>query len=165
MKGQPQVAAPEEELTTDTEPDGSGWAMKLAGVQTPAAAVTGRLHGQPFKVDKVTLENGWLNFLQGRDFIADREIDVVVFEPDTAKLSGRTFIFPKEEFGTSPHIWLKWKEAAGDMPKQRGFVDRYALRLEFGKLSAGKLPGKIYLCLPDKEKSFVAGTFEAQVKP
>ena len=38
------------------------------------------------------------------------------------------------------------------------------MRLEFGKLSGGKLPGKIYLCLPDQEKSFIAGTFEVQVK-
>jgi len=60
-------------------------------------------------------------------------------------------------------VYMKWKEEGGNAPKQRSFVNRYALRLEFGKLSGGKLPGKIYLCVPDKEKSFLAGTFEVQV--
>jgi len=36
--------------------------------------------------------------------------------------------------------------------------------LEFGNISGNKIPGKIYLCLPDKAKSFVAGTFEAEIK-
>ena len=29
--------------------------------------------------------------------------------------------------------------------------------------SGGVLPGKIYLCLPGQEKSFVTGSFEVQV--
>jgi hypothetical protein len=161
---QPGGVEPAERETTDTAPDGSGWTMKLTGVDIPSEAVTGRIHGQPFKMEKVTLENGFLNFRQGSDFFADREMDVVVFENDTAKLSGRTFTVPTKEFGSSPHIWMKWKEAGQDMPKQKNFMDRYALRLEFGALSGGKLPGKIYLCVPDQEKSFVAGTFEAEVK-
>jgi hypothetical protein len=138
--------------------------MKLAGVEIPSGPVTGRIQGQPFKMEKATLENGWLKFLEGKDFFADREMDVVLFENDPAKLSGRTFTVPKEESGGNPHIWMKWKEKGGNVPKQRNFMERYALRLEFGKLSNGKLPGKLYLCVPDTEKSFVAGTFEVQVK-
>ena len=102
---QSRAAAPAETETTDTKPDGSGWTMKLADVQTPAGAVTGRIHGQPFKLEKVTLEGGWLDFTEGKDFFADREVDVVVFENDPAKLSGQTFTVPKEEFGSNPHIF------------------------------------------------------------
>ena len=160
MKVHPRSAAPAEKETTDTGPDGSGWTLKLAGVEIPSAPVTGRIHGQPFKMEKATLEGGWLKFVEGKDFFADREMDVVVFENDATKLSGRTFTVPKEEFGSNPHIYVHWKEAGGDAPKQRSFMDRYALRLEFGQWSAGKLTGKIYLCVPDKEKSFIAGTFE-----
>jgi len=87
-----------------------------------------------------------------------------VFENDPTKLSGRTFTVPKREFGGNPHIWMKWKDEGENSPKQRCFMDRYAMRLEFGKLSGSTLPGKIYLCVPDMEKSFIAGTFEAQVK-
>ena len=160
----PQYKMPARAETTDTAPDGSGWTMKLADVEIPSGAVTGRVHGKPFKMEKVTLKNGWLNFSQGKDFLADLEMDVVVFENDASKLSGRTFTVPNKEFGSNPHIWMKWKGKDGKAPPQRSFTDRYALQLEFGTLSGGKLPGKIYLCVPDKEKSFIAGTFEAQVK-
>jgi len=37
--------------------------------------------------------------------------------------------------------------------------DKYAMILEYGKKAGGKLPGRIYVCLPDKEHSVVAGTF------
>ena len=38
------------------------------------------------------------------------------------------------------------------------------MRLKFGKRKDGRLPGTIYLCIDDKEKSFVTGTFEAVVE-
>jgi hypothetical protein len=161
---QPDTAQPPEPETTDTEPDGSGWTMKLAGVETPSSVVAGRIHGQPFEMEKAVLEGGWLKLVQGKHFIADREIDVVTFENDISRLSGRTFTVPKQEFGGNPHIWMKWKELGVSMPKQKAYMDHYVMRLEFGAPSGGKLPGKIYLCLPDLEKSFIAGTFEAQLK-
>ena len=43
------------------------------------------------------------------------------------------------------------------------FDSGYALRLEFGLLANNHLPGKIYLCLPDDEKSYVTGSFVAGV--
>jgi hypothetical protein len=38
------------------------------------------------------------------------------------------------------------------------------MKLEFGPIAANKMPGKIYLCLPDFSKSFVAGTFNAEIR-
>jgi hypothetical protein len=37
------------------------------------------------------------------------------------------------------------------------------MKLELGKETDDKLPGKIYLCAPDAAKSFLAGTFTAEV--
>ena len=155
---------PPEKETADTEPDGSGWTLKLDDVAFPAGEVTGRIHGETFKVDKVAIEGGWLKFNQGKDFFADLGMEVVTFV-SPRDLSGRTFTVPTKETGTKPHIWMKWKEAGANVPKQRCFTDRYALRLEFGEASGGKLPGKIYLCVPDVEKSFIAGAFEVPLKP
>jgi hypothetical protein len=47
---------------------------------------------------------------------------------------------------------------------QKVFYNGYAMKLEFGNIQNGKLPGKIYLAAPDDEHSFVAGTFEAVTK-
>lgn len=38
------------------------------------------------------------------------------------------------------------------------------IKLRFGTMRNGRLPGQIYLCMPDMRQSFVAGTFEAIVK-
>jgi hypothetical protein len=38
------------------------------------------------------------------------------------------------------------------------------MRLQFNEKENGALPGKIFLALPDDSKSFVAGSFLAQVK-
>jgi len=39
------------------------------------------------------------------------------------------------------------------------------MKLQLGQPDAdGKIPGKIYLCVPDAEQSYVAGTFELEVK-
>jgi hypothetical protein len=41
------------------------------------------------------------------------------------------------------------------------FPNGYSMTLELEPRKAGKLAGKIYLCLPDDQKSFLAGTFVA----
>ena len=42
-----------------------------------------------------------------------------------------------------------------------GNPNGYAMTLELEARKAGKLAGKVYLCLPDAEKTFLAGTFVA----
>jgi hypothetical protein len=42
-----------------------------------------------------------------------------------------------------------------------GHANGYAMTLELEPRKAGKVAGKIYLCLPDEEKTFLAGTFVA----
>ena len=36
---------------------------------------------------------------------------------------------------------------------------KYVMRLEFGELKEGRLPGRIYLCILDRGKSFIRGKF------
>ena len=40
----------------------------------------------------------------------------------------------------------------------------YALKVAFGEAANGRIPGKIYISLPDENKSFVAGTFNAEIR-
>jgi len=41
---------------------------------------------------------------------------------------------------------------------------RCTMKLHFSKRTGNKIKGKIYLCLPDGAKSFVAGVFEAEIR-
>jgi hypothetical protein len=44
------------------------------------------------------------------------------------------------------------------------FDGGYAMRLEFGALANNRMPGKIYLCTPDETKSYIAGTFNVEIR-
>jgi len=57
-------------------------------------------------------------------------------------------------------VMLRWKDEAG-AAQRTNFDNRYAMRLEFGAFANNRLPGKIYLCTPDDEKSYVMGSFNA----
>jgi hypothetical protein len=58
---------------------------------------------------------------------------------------------------------MKYRVEGKDIPETEVFMKGYAMRLEFGEAQGGVLPGKIYLCLPDQEKSFMAGAFSADI--
>lgn len=148
----------------DLEPDSAGWTLKLGDASVPDAKVSGRIHNQPFTMDNVQLDQGWLKFRKGSGFFADLEMDVVPFIQKPEELYGRTFKIEPGTTGMKPHIWLHWKSGGNSLPQQASFMTGYMLKLELGQPQNGKVPGKIYLCVPDATKSFIRGTFELPVK-
>ena len=56
------------------------------------------------------------------------------------------------------------REGEGDVQMTQLFTNGYAMKIEFGSVAADKMTGKIYLCLPDVSKSFVAGSFNAEIR-
>ena len=48
--------------------------------------------------------------------------------------------------------------------KSETFRKGYAMKFEFGGITNNVIPGKIFLCLPDEHKSWVAGTFNAEIR-
>ena len=63
----------------------------------------------------------------------------------------------------APRVVLRWKDDQ-QQPATETITNGYALKLVFGQATNGRMPGKIYLCLPDAAKSFVAGTFDAEIR-
>lgn len=141
-----------------------GWSLNLADLtakEIPDRPATGFIRTKPFKIDKAELANGILNLQQGTDFFADLSIMVFTFA-EMETIEGKTFKVSGKDPGFQfPHIHMKWKPDGAEVPKADTFMKGYAMKLEFGKKADGKLPGRIYLCLPDPHKSIVAGTFEA----
>ena len=58
---------------------------------------------------------------------------------------------------------LRWKDDQ-DKAVNRQIGSGYALKAVFGEAASVRMPGRIYICLPDDAKSFVAGTFDAEIK-
>ena len=59
---------------------------------------------------------------------------------------------------------MSWKPDAKSLPKTKTWTGDYVIRIKFGQIKNGRIPGEIYLCLPDLKQSFVAGTFNAILK-
>ncbi len=130
----------------------------------PDANLHGTIRGRKFQCEKAVLENNILHLRQGKDFFADLEIVVFFFLKENETLENRIFDVSSDKKSGNPHVHIKWKEESEGMPKTEIFMKGYSMRIEFGANNEGRVPGKIYICLPDKGKSSVAGKFEAEVK-
>ncbi len=152
-------------LAAGAEKDEAGkspsWTKDVSKVAVPDVPAQGMIHGRKFVVEKATISQaGILTLRQGKKFFADLEFMIFTFVHDEDKIPGTTFNFaPSRKFG--PHIHLKHMEKDANIPKSEIFMNKYTLKLELGEESQDGIPGKIYLCLPDEKKSFVAGTFTA----
>jgi tetratricopeptide (TPR) repeat protein len=140
------------------------WKMDLSGVQIPGAVPSGRIHGEAFVSTSAKIDHGILTIRDGKGFHPEHAVMVFLFLKKGETAEGKSFNVTKTSGFGSPHIHMKWKEKGSKVPKTKMFMKDYVMRLTFGFIKNGELPGKIYLCMPDKEKSYVAGSFRAAIK-
>jgi tetratricopeptide (TPR) repeat protein len=142
----------------------AGWTMDLSHVTIPVTAASGKIHGETFTVETAKVENNILTLRQGKDFFPDRAVTIFMFLKKGEALEGRTFNISSNHGFGAPHIHMKWRNGGKKAPETKIFTKDYAMRLRFKEKENGALPGNIFLALPDGSKSFVAGTFLAQLK-
>lgn len=144
-----------------SEPD-TNWTLKLAGQSIPDAPVAGRINGQLFALSRATVQGGTLTFRQGATWPPDLGVTVHLFANQGEELAGKAVnIEPTRT--NAPRLTLRWKDDQGKAVN-RTIRQGYALRVEFGAVKNGRLPGRIYLCVPDAPHSWVAGTFAAEIR-
>jgi hypothetical protein len=132
--------------------------MDVAKLSLPDTPVAGKVGGQEFKPDKVEFKNNNLVFRTGKEFFADQEVEIWL--SDFESFEGLNIeVKPGQGFLKTPQIHMSAKKPGGNLPDTQMFMEKYAMKLEFGKPEGGKLPGKIHLCLPDKDQSYLAGAF------
>jgi hypothetical protein len=119
----------------------------------------GRILGFEFKVEGTKLEpSGALTLREGKGFFPETAI-IIFLKPGEA-IEGKTYEIRKDTPALQrPHIHLKHIPAGQKLPTGPAFVLDHAMKLEFGKIKDGAVPGRIYVCLPDEGRSVVAGTF------
>jgi type II secretory pathway pseudopilin PulG len=162
-QGQPETTGSSEASAEGSAADPL-WTLDLSNAKTPDRPAAGRIHGAEFTVESAKFENGILTLRQGGDFFADRQFMVFLFMKEGEKPAGKTFV--SKESGMNPHVHMHWKQDnnSHSVPKVEMFMDKYAIRLDFGQEANGKIPARIYLCVPDQHKSYVAGNFEVAFK-
>lgn len=142
------------------------WTTDLSKMKAPDAPVSGMLMGAPFKLDVVTHNGtGALILKQGTDVIGDASIIIFTRIKQTDELAGKSFaVETKGDIAKRPHVHYNRRLNPNELPKGMATIEGYAMRLEFGEKKDGKIPGKVFLSLPDTDKSVVAGTFTVEVK-
>lgn len=145
----------------------SFWTLDLTNAVFPDRTAAGEIHGKDFVSREAVLQNGLLMLRSEQGWRAMISANIITstnaFSTNAARfLSGRSFEVGTNYAGFAPSVTLSWRE--GDTRVVEMFTNDFAMKLEFGSLSDNKLPGKIYLCLPDAMKSYVAGSFIAEVR-
>ncbi|HEY3968941.1 MAG TPA: serine protease [Planctomycetaceae bacterium] len=141
------------------------WTNKITKMKKiPDEEITGRIDGLEFTLDRAELKTGSLTFRKGTAFFADLELAIVLWTKRDEDVSGRKFVINGQPRAGEPVVRFSAKRKGEKLPKTQ-HASEYLMVLEFGDYNAElrMQPGKIYICLPDRGKSFLAGSFEAQV--
>jgi DNA-directed RNA polymerase subunit RPC12/RpoP len=158
----PQQTVPVAIKPTYPIPTNITWTLDLTNAVLPDTPVAGSIHGSGFRCERAVLRGGLLNLNQGKASPWDLGISLSLFARQGEELSGKTVEIPPDR-AKAPRVVLRWKDEQ-QKPATENFNSGYALKVTFGQAANGRMPGKIYLCLPDPAKSFVAGAFNAEIR-
>ncbi len=142
--------------------DDTNWLMDLAGVSIPDTQAAGRIHGQDFLVERAVFSHGSLILRAGQKGPVKFGVTINFNGAQAEALAGKNLNILADT-NKSARVTLHWEE--DNQTNQDAYEINYALRLEFGPFANHRLPGRIYLCTPDPQKSYVLGTFNAEVRP
>jgi regulation of enolase protein 1 (concanavalin A-like superfamily)/DNA-directed RNA polymerase subunit RPC12/RpoP len=140
----------------------TNWLLNLDAAVIPDAPAAGRIHAQDFISERATFQAGTLTLRAGAHGSFEFGVAINFSGAQPEALAGKNLNILADT-NKSARVTLRWKDADGLVQKSN-YDDSYALRLEFGALENNRLPGKIYLCLPDPEKSYLLGTFNADAR-
>jgi hypothetical protein len=139
------------------------WSLDLTNAPFPESPTVGSLHGSSFSCERATLEGGTLSLRQGKGWPPELGVTILLpFRPGE-DFNGKTVEVTPGQAPPAPRVVLRWKDDQ-QQPAKQDIKGGYALKVAFGQPANGRLPGKIYLCLPDDAKSVVAGTFDAELR-
>ena len=155
--GQPTPVKPPKPALVAPPADDARWMLSLDAVTIPDSMVAGRIHGRDYICDRAILQGGTLTLRGAADLGATINFGGVLPEA----LAGQS-INVATNAEKAARVILRWKE--GNLSLRENFTNGYALRIEFGLLDNNHLPGKVYLCMPDAEKSYITGNFNAEIR-
>ncbi len=136
------------------------WTLNLSQAVIQQGSVSGRIRARDFRCDEATLQGGKLTLAQGHSWPPDLGITISFYVEESGKLFGKSLEVAPDRAPPLPRVDLRWKNEQGQGVKQT-FHTGYALKLAFGRPVDGRVPGTLFIALPDSEKSFLNGSFEA----
>jgi len=140
----------------------TNWMLNLDAVSIPDSTAAGRIHGRDFICARASLEGGTLTLGMPAHGPTELGLSIYLYASQTAGLAGQAVNITSDTTN-APRVRLRWREEQ-QKGRTKDFHAGYALQIQFGQLAGNRLTGKMYLCTPDDEKSYVAGTFNAEIR-
>jgi DNA-directed RNA polymerase subunit RPC12/RpoP len=158
----PPAPKPEKAAVVAPPANDTNWMLVLNANAIPDSPVAGRIHGQDFLIERANFStNGTLTLRAGTKGALEFGVQINFGGAQAESLAGQT-LNVESDTDKAAKISLRWKDGGGTIQKAN-YDSGYAMQLEFGALVRNRLPGKIYLCTPDPEKSYLMGKFNAVV--
>lgn len=144
------------------------WSLDASAAEIPQTKVNGLINGTNFVagIVRFNLAKGMqiLQFTQGDVRMPDREILLYFHFNAGEKPDGKIFLVTADSHAqANPGIVKRWLVNSKYGFQTKSFTSGYVLKLEFGQMNADGIHGRIYLALPDAEKSVIAGIFNADL--
>ncbi len=134
------------------------WTNDLAKMKLVQTPVAGKVFGVDFNLETIELQKTSVLILK------DGPNVIFIFLPGKIEqgLEGKSWEFPAVPGAgqATPDVHV---HVHRPITKAQAFGQGCAIKLEFGKARDNLLPGKLYICLPDGDKSFFAGSFTVQL--
>ncbi len=137
------------------------WSLNLGNALFPGDAASGKIHDRIFICQRAILQGGALALSQNSGS-SELIVNVYFSTNNEPWKDGGSFDVRTNHPAGRPGITLRWRE--GHLHGLQTFSHCYAMKLELVQDKGEQAPGKIYLCLPDDAQSFVAGTFDAEIR-
>ena len=141
------------------------WTLDLGNAQYPNTPAAGLFRANAFHVEHAIFANGTLSLRQGGG-TNSRTFVIAVPLRTNETLPGHSFKILTDASSPPPEIKIAWHESGSKKAKMQVFTNDYAMKLDFfwPQPANGKIPAMIYLCLPDSDKSYLAGKFDVLVR-
>lgn len=139
----------------------TNWMLSLDAAVTPDTPVTGRIHGHDFILERAVYQKGTLTLREGKSGPLDLAVQINFSGAEPEALAGQTLNIATNA-PAAARVTMFWKNDS--QVAKESIQGGYAMRLTFGQVSGNRLPGEIYLCTPDEQKSYLAGNFNAQIR-
>jgi hypothetical protein len=158
----PKPAVPSAFTSPHPVPSNIEWTLNLTNASIPNSDVAGRIHGHGFLCEHATWKSGRLSLRQGPTASPDLGITISLGPRQPAEFAGKQILVNPATPTPGARVVLRWKGEQQD-PITEHIHAGYAMNLIFAPVADGRVRGKIYVALPDEEKSFAAGNFEAEI--
>lgn len=140
----------------------SEWSIDKPTESIPAKPLTGTIFGTQFVLGSAEINNHGLTIKSKSKSGMWPESQLVIFV--NMKEGKKEWTVTPESEGDIPHVHMMFAKKGKSFPGTLMFIGEYSMKLVFTEVTKSKAKGKIHISLPDYKRSYLIGSFTADVK-